>query len=527
MGAPRPRRGQGRASRTQRGNKAIKQASSAPPQAKFRHRWLHGTIRKVILPPVMMPDTVDTILVVEDDAVQRQLLEAFLKQQGYRARSAATLAEATASLAEGLPEAFILDAMLPDGSGLDICRQIRALPGGATRPILMVTAYDAAPIIAEAFAAGVADFIAKPVSLQLLGRRLQRLIQAARSEATLQAQVHQYAALMDALPDLVICGSYDGRVTYFKSSETCPAEMFELAITPGARLTDILPPESASALMRAIHQLKVESRPIAEYRARCQGQWREFEARVIPRDAASFVAIIRDVTERKAAERLREDFTAMVAHDIRSPLTGMQMALDLFERRNAGADQDWQAAIDVARQGLEKVARLAGDLLELFRSNQAGMTLLKGVVFPSALARRCVGEVALQAQDKRIALDIDLPDDLPPFVGDGPKLERAFSNLLSNAIKFTPPGGRVTVSGAADGDWIVMSVADTGHGIAPEFQAAMFDPYRQAGPGDSSGFGLGLAIVKRIVTAHGGRISVESAVGQGTVFTVRLPMQAS
>jgi signal transduction histidine kinase len=465
-----------------------------------------------------------TILVVEDDAVQRRLLRFFLEQQGYRVISAANVSEALTCVQHGLPDALLLDAMLPDGSGLDVCRQIRQLPEGPILPVLLLTAYDIEPVIVEAFEAGVTDFIPKPVNLKLLERRLYHLLRAARHEAALREREQQYRTLVNTLPDVVIRGRRDGTVTYFKPSETCPAEMFNLEITPDTRLAAVLPAEGVTRIEHALNNLTAETQLTVEYRAQCQSAWREFEARLIADGPDTFVAIIRDVTDRKTTERLREDFTAMVAHDIRSPLTAMQMALELLEAQEAYANQNLQGIVSVARQGLNKVLQLAGDLLELFRANQTGMTLLKGVVFPTVLLKRCVGEISLQAQGKNIDLTLDAPEDLPPFVGDGPKLERVVSNLLSNALKFTPEGGRITVSGATDGEWVVISVADTGPGIAPELQATMFEPYRQGGKHHSLGVGLGLAIVKRIVTAHRGRISVESADGQGTTFTVRLPL---
>lgn len=466
-----------------------------------------------------------TILVVEDDAVQRRLLQFFLEQQGYQVRSATNVSEALIYIQPGLPDALLLDAMLPDGSGLEVCRQVRQLPDGQAIPILLLTAYDIEPVIVEAFEAGATDFIAKPVNLKLLERRLYHLLRAARHEAVLREREQQYRTLVNTLPDVVIRGRHDGTVTYFKPSETCPPEMFNLEITSDNRLTDILPVEGAARIEQALSKLPTETQLSVEYRAQCQNTWREFEARLIADGTDTFVAIIRDVTDRKTTERLREDFTAMVAHDIRSPLTAMQMALDLLETQDAYASRDLQEVVSVARQGLNKVLQLAGDLLELFRANQTGMALLKGVVFPTVLLKRCVAEISLQAQSKNIELRLEAPEDLPPFVGDGPKLERVVSNLLSNAIKFTPEGGQITVSGATDGEWVVISVADTGPGIAPELQATIFEPYRQGGKHSSLGVGLGLAIVKRIVTAHRGRISVESTTGQGTTFTVHLPLQ--
>ena len=398
------------------------------------------------------------VLIVEDDAVQQQLLRFFLEQQGYQVTCASNVSEALTRTQHGLPDALLLDAMLPDGSGLDVCRQIRQRPEGQILPILLLTAYDTEPVVVEAFEAGITDFISKPFNLKLLERRLYYLLRAARHEAELCEREQQYRTLVNTLPDIVIRGRRNGTVTYFKPSETCPAEMFNLEITPDTRLTEVLPAEGATKIAQALNSLTAETQLTVEYRAQYQSTWREFEAQIIADGPDAFVALIRDVTDRKTTERLREDFTAMVAHDIRSPLTAMQMALELLEARDACANQNLQEIVSVARQGLNKVLQLASDLLELFRANQTGMTLLKGVVFPTVLLKRCVGEISLQAQSKNIELTLEAPEDLPPFVGDGPKLERVVSNLLSNALKFTPEGGRITVSGATDGEWVVISV---------------------------------------------------------------------
>jgi DNA-binding response OmpR family regulator len=172
----------------------------------------------------MRSDSPMTILVVEDDAVQQRLLRFFLEQQGYQVISASNVSEALTCIQPGLPDALLLDAMLPDGSGLDVCRQIRQLAEGQPLPILLLTAYDIEPVIVEAFEAGVTDFIPKPVNLRLLERRLYYLLRAARHEAALREREQQYRTLVNTLPDVVIRGRRDGTVTYFKPSETCPAE---------------------------------------------------------------------------------------------------------------------------------------------------------------------------------------------------------------------------------------------------------------------------------------------------------------
>jgi signal transduction histidine kinase len=123
-----------------------------------------------------------------------------------------------------------------------------------------------------------------------------------------------------------------------------------------------------------------------------------------------------------------------------------------------------------------------------------------------------------------LTLTLDLDANLEPILGDFNQLERALLNLVSNAIKFTPPGGRITVSSGMIKKNIAVKVKDTGVGIAPEEISRLFSEFqRLTGSGSTEGSGLGLFIVKTIVEAHGGSVSVESAVGAGTTFTILLP----
>lgn len=270
-----------------------------------------------------------------------------------------------------------------------------------------------------------------------------------------------------------------------------------------------------------------------------------------------WVSVQRDITERKKTERLNQEFTAtilaqkevlesvnlklqqtdrvkatftaMLAHDIRSPLTSLRMALDFFQNRHSFSEEDLQEGLTAAQESLQRVLNLTNDLLEVFRSETDEVFLLQGVVSAQALLGKCIREAYLGALSKKVHLVHDIQVEFPLFIGDETKLERVFANLLSNAVKFTPEGGRITVQARlepGDPPWMAVEIKDTGEGIREDELPFIFDPYRQAMSSQRSlGVGLGLAIAQRIVTAHGGDIRAASHRGEGSTFTVRVPLK--
>ncbi len=234
-------------------------------------------------------------------------------------------------------------------------------------------------------------------------------------------------------------------------------------------------------------------------------------------------------------DRLKADFTAMLVHDLRAPLTSVRGALDLMYRapeRLTSIQRD--ELYEAANQSLKRVLDLLNDVLDLYRSEPYNINLDFVPVKPAELLRKCVEEARLFADTKAIKIDFAAWGALPVMSVDPGEMERVFANLLSNAVKFTEPGGRIEVRAEVlDGTGVetgktslAVHVTDTGSGIPAALLPYLFDPYRQASDNDRKrgGVGLGLAIVKRIVAAHGGNVSVHSTVGVGSSFTVALPV---
>jgi signal transduction histidine kinase len=227
-----------------------------------------------------------------------------------------------------------------------------------------------------------------------------------------------------------------------------------------------------------------------------------------------------------AAERdtLRR-FIADASHELRTPITALKNFNELL--RGAAA-RDPQASKEFLAESAGQIDRLewiTGNLLNLSRLEAGLVDLDLGIHDVGDVIESAAAPLRTAAQDEGISLSMALPQPPISFRCDRPRLEMALSNLLNNALKFTPAGGSVTVEAQRGGDLVQIRVADTGIGIAPSEQPHIFERfYRGAAGADAPGSGLGLAIVQGIVHAHGGTVAVDSRPGQGSCFTIELPV---
>ena len=242
--------------------------------------------------------------------------------------------------------------------------------------------------------------------------------------------------------------------------------------------------------------------------------------------AAGVVLVLHDISDLRRLERVRRDFVANVSHELKTPLTAIQ---GFAETLLGGALDDAQNSrrfLEIIRDHAARLGRLTDDLLKLSQIEAGKLELdLRPVAVPDLIAS-CVETARLQGGQKDLALVIDSAPGLPPVRGDSARLREVLQNLLDNAVQYTPAGGRITVSAAAEDGGVVISVADTGIGIPKADQERIFERFYRVDAVRSrevGGTGLGLAIARHLVEAHGGRLTVESEVGRGSTFSVFLP----
>src|SRR5439155_8361763 len=232
---------------------------------------------------------------------------------------------------------------------------------------------------------------------------------------------------------------------------------------------------------------------------------RVYAAPVSPGSNWRALLFIQDLTEAVRTEQMRRDFVANVSHELRTPLASLKAVIDTLKD---GAIQDEAATSDFLARADGEVYRLVQmveELLELSRIESGDLPLTVKPFAIESIVRSAVERLRPQAQNRRIAIETDVPAGLPPLNGDPERLERVIVNLVHNAVKFTPEGGSVRVSASASREGLTVRVQDTGVGIDATDVPRVFERFYKADRARAGGgAGLGLAVVKHTVEAHGG-----------------------
>jgi two-component system phosphate regulon sensor histidine kinase PhoR len=326
-------------------------------------------------------------------------------------------------------------------------------------------------------------------------------------------------SLLESAPDAMLAINAEGLVI-FANNEAC--QVFE---GPTEQLVG-----------RPIHELIPAWSDLAEQLGKDSAQLPDVTigGRVFsPTNRATFISdqaaatiSLRDVTARRAAEARRLDFYSIVAHDLRSPLGAISLRTELILRGERGPLTP-EAAADVRKieRDVKSLTLLINDFLEMASVENAPIAIERSTIDISALLDATMEGVRPLLEAHRLAwrrIAVADPPNECRVSGDVNRLNQVFGNLIGNAIKFTEPPGLITTEVRRVNGSVEVSVADTGRGIPQQALPTLFDRYTRAERG-VPGSGLGLMIVREIVQAHGGSVGVESEVGAGSRFWVRLP----
>jgi signal transduction histidine kinase/FixJ family two-component response regulator/HAMP domain-containing protein len=237
---------------------------------------------------------------------------------------------------------------------------------------------------------------------------------------------------------------------------------------------------------------------------------------------SSIVWTVRDATERARLERLKSEFIATASHELRSPLTSIKGFIELLAA-DASLSTRQREFTEIVALSTNRLVDLVNDLLDVARV-EAGRA---EVHLRASDLREVVGEVVTlmrpRVEEKGQQLELDLPDELPMALADPARIRQVLTNLLTNAHLYTDTGGTLSVAAREAGHYVALDVADTGRGMSEEEARHAFDRFYRAGHGDGPGTGLGLAIVQSLVELHDGRVDLETALGEGSRFTVLIP----
>ena len=418
------------------------------------------------LPAVMSPDAetrVGDILVVDDNQSNIFAIEVALANLASRVVKASSGEEALRHLLHEDFAVILLDVNMPMLDGFETARLIRARQRTRHVPIIFVTGYDRQDDeVLEGYSLGAVDFLFKPIVPEVLRAKVGVFVELKR-----------------------------------RSDEI-------------SRQTELLRQHE-----RLEHQRRLE-----EERQRWESDLlrRQMEEQ---RRLASEVARVNE--QLKEADRRKDEFIAMLAHELRNPLAPIVIGIELMESYGL-ADALLKRAHETMKRQVEQLTRLVDDLLDVSRITSGKIELRKEWVALSTIVEQAVdvARPALEAQGHRLA--IDMPEQPIQLSADTVRLIQVVANLLNNSVRYTDAGGELRLSCLLDGNQVVVRVADNGRGIEPELLERIFDMFvqkREGGPG----LGLGLTLVRRLVEMHGGTVAARSAgVGQGAEFEVRLPV---
>lgn len=474
------------------------------------------------------------ILIVEDDEGTAELERRLLERSGYHVAVAHTAADALRAVHAGDVDLMLLDLRLDGGaSGLELYESLHAEGFGV--PTIVVTGFPDELVAIRALRAGIRDFVPKSSEyLEYLPRAVDRVAEQVRIERRLVVSELRLASIVGTTMDaIVMCDEKLKIVLFNRSAE----EMFGVSARdalgePIGRFMPGLEPGGRAERHEAGERVRerVELDAVGPHGRQIPIEVSVSE--VLVHRKRFFTVIARDISERRQSEaelreadRRKDEFLGMLAHELRNPLAAITNAAEVLDRTLDDARALKLTAV-VKRQA-QALGRMVDDLLEVSRITLGKIRLSKEPLLLSQVVARAAEGIRDTMTRNGQLFDVQIQPDPVWLDADALRLEQVMSNLLSNAAKFTPAGGRIQITGARENGAAVIRVRDSGIGMEPALVPKVFDLFVQADTSlarTQSGLGIGLALVRQIVTLHGGQVSAFSAgLGEGSEFVVRLP----
>jgi two-component system, OmpR family, phosphate regulon sensor histidine kinase PhoR len=357
---------------------------------------------------------------------------------------------------------------------------------------------------------------------EALGRAVAGLGQTIR---TLTDERNRSSAILGSMVEGVAVVTGDERILYCNRAFEQILELPE-GSSQGRTLVEALRQADLVALVRQVILGVEEVTGEVEVGTVRRRNFSVTAAPVRSAGANGAVLVLHDITELRRLERVRRDFVANVSHEFKTPLTAIQGFAETLLSGALDDNKNRNRFVEIIREHAGRLARLTDDLLKLSRIEAGRLELEIRPVRVEALVNGCIETARLKAEARGLQIHVELQENTPAVRGDGAQLGEVLLNLLDNALQYTPSGGQIEVKARSSGPDVIFTVTDTGIGIPESDLERIFERFYRvdaARSREAGGTGLGLAIARHIVDAHGGRIWVESAVGQGSRFHFSIP----
>jgi PAS domain S-box-containing protein len=364
-----------------------------------------------------------------------------------------------------------------------------------------------------------------------------------RAEQALRQSEQRFSLFMQHLPGLAWIKDLQGRYVYANDATERAFQTPQAGLC-GKTDDEILPSETAAQFRENDRRALASGTGVQVIETLEQGDGVLHHSLVSkfpilgPDGKALFVGgMAIDITERKRveealqdADRRKDEFLAMLGHELRNPLAPIRSSLEMM-RESIQKGGEWEQDYEVVEGQVQHLTRLVDDLLDVARINHGKIELRKEEIELSPLLKRVVKTILPEIEERYLELEVLAPAEPTRLEADATRLEQILWNLLSNAAKNTEPGGRIWLTAGIQGYEVVLRIRDTGAGISPEMLPRVFDLFVQGERRHDQprgGLGIGLSLVKRLVEMHGGSVTAHSeGPGRGSEFTLRLPARGN
>lgn len=489
------------------------------------------------------------LLIIDDTPENLTLLAEMLKQQNYKVRSATKGSTALRGAQAAPPDLILLDVNMPEMNGYEVCQQLKADDRTRSIPVIFISALGDVLDKVKAFQVGGVDYITKPFQLEEVQARIETHLTICRLQQQLQTQntllqqeirerqqaEEKFAKVFRASPHpIAIATLSEGRLVDVNPSFLRMAG-YTLEEVIGHTLAELQLGIDAETYNNAVQQLlQTGALHNQEWEFRSKsGQLRIVLLSIERIDLAGApctLNLVNDITQRK---RLENEFISLVSHELRTPLSSLMGSLDVLGTGQLGQLNDQgQKVLNIAVTSTERLTRLVNDILDLERMKAGKITLHPERCDLAQVMTQATE--AMQAMADRAQIQLITQPLSVEIWADPDRLIQALTNLLNNAIKFSDGGKSVELRAILESrdstptQTVLITIRDQGRGIPADKLDLIFDRFQQVDSSDSrrkGGTGLGLAICRSIVEQLNGKIWVESQLGQGSTFYVRLPLE--
>jgi PAS domain S-box-containing protein len=537
-------------------------SARATPFVDEALRWIPGSGAALEENAAIAPGSSGAVVLADDNADMRDYVERVLANAGYRVTTVSNGAAALAALRTGpLPDLLLSDVTMPELDGFALLDAVRADPVASELVVILLSARAGQEARVQGLEAGADDYLVKPFSAKELIARVDGAVKLARlrkdaatrehalrlviatrdSRDALERSQAQVTSLFEQTATGVLQAELDGRLRRVNGRFAAMLGVNE-DVLAGRPLLALVHPDERSKLEQALRAMRASQQP-AQLDLRfpqADGGVAWVTMAFTPFAAgATLLAVVLDISERveaeqklRRADRSKDEFLAMLAHELRNPLAPISAAAELMSRVDLDAERLRRTSGVITRQ-VRHMTGLVDDLLDVSRVTLGLVLVEKTVQDMEQVVADAVEQVRplIDAHRHTLTVDIDTGGGTVAanVLGDRKRLVQVLSNLLNNAAKYTPPGGCIGIALRVEGDAVSICVSDNGPGVPAELQLRLFELFAQAvrTPDRSQGgLGLGLALARKLVELHGGSIEIENKPGvKGSSFVVTLPRE--